>query len=589
MDPRHTQPDDDRLAEVEERLRSLQQHVEQLTRRVQAIEGGAPTTTTRADGATLPTDTSTAASGSWLQHSALLRRIATISFVLVLALVLRTLTDSEVVTSTVGVRLGIGYALLLLAVGWHHLAGDRAGQRVYSICGALLLCALVLETHSRFDYLGSASAHGLLVGTLVACALLGMRYHAPVVAEAGVLTAALSSLVIGFPMPEFHITAATLLLAMLAAAALVGRRRTPWLHWAVLALLLFFWSLWAAKLHAPLVRAETIPPALRLPWFLPALATTFVVLLGIGHRRLRAGSQAFALVLPTWNVLWAFAAAAAVVVPWHAAGRWLGVAALAVAALHLLLAWRFASPAPGNVVATGSMVLAATAAFMPGTWLAIGDLPVATLCWSLAAWGIAWWSGRLGSGGMRALACGLQVAAVGTAITAGAFAAPAAATWRAAALAAALATTAGLHYRWTRSTPPAQTSWYHRLTATDRPGELTLWAAVAAVFGCLRVVLHALLATMPVDLDNAFAGAQSVLLNGIAITTMILAQRHHSRPAMRTAVSVTVLGGIKVFASDLLTLHGIPLVLSVFSFGVTAAVGSLVVGRWQRAAGLSPA
>ncbi|MHC4919582.1 MAG: hypothetical protein ACYTKC_08290 [Planctomycetota bacterium] len=37
-----------------------------------------------------------------------------------------------------------------------------------------------------------------------------------------------------------------------------------------------------------------------------------------------------------------------------------------------------------------------------------------------------------------------------------------------------------------------------------------------------------------------------------------------------------------MFTSDLFTAHGVPLVLSVFSFGMAAAVGSVVLGRWQR-------
>jgi hypothetical protein len=401
MQPRH-----DRLTALEERLRDLQQQVTELTGRVQTVESEVPAAPRghRPELAAVTTD----AGGAWLVRSAVLRRIATISFVLVLALVLRTLTDSEVVTNTVGVRLGIGYSLLLVAVGWRHLAGNLPGRRVFTLCGALLLCALVLETHSRFDYLGTTTAHGLLIGTLVVCAALGLRYRTPVVVEAGVLAAAVTSLAIGFPTPAFHLTAATLLLAMLGATLVGGQRKTPWLHWVVLVLLLFFWLLWAAKLRAPLVRAEALPPSLQIGWFLPALAATFAVLLGIGYRRSRAGTDAFGLVLPTWNVLWSFGAAATVVVPWLDAGRWLGVAALTVAVLHLVLAWRFARATPANTAAAGSLALAATAAFVPGTWLATSSLSAGAATWGLAALGLAWWSGRLGSGGMRLLACCLQ-------------------------------------------------------------------------------------------------------------------------------------------------------------------------------------
>jgi hypothetical protein len=41
-------------------------------------------------------------------------------------------------------------------------------------------------------------------------------------------------------------------------------------------------------------------------------------------------------------------------------------------------------------------------------------------------------------------------------------------------------------------------------------------------------------------------------------------------------------GGIKVFAFDLFSTHGLPLVFSVFSFGQAALVESIALGKWQK-------
>ncbi|HEX5050730.1 MAG TPA: hypothetical protein VFZ65_03060, partial [Planctomycetota bacterium] len=363
--------------------------------------------------------------------------------------------------------------------------------------------------------------------------------------------------------------------------ALIGVRRAAWMHWVALAQLFFFWLLWAIKLQAALDHPEAIAPELMLAWYLPALGVTFAVLLAASCRSSRPGP--FALALPALNVAWAFAAAGAVVLPWLSADRWLGAVALCLAIVHLSLAWLFARRPAADPARATAFVLAAATAFVPATWLLTGSAPAAATTWALLAVGIAWWSGRLGSGGMRAIACCLQVGTTMTAFAAGAFATPPPAPWRAMLLGAALATIAAVHYRWTRATAPREASWYARLSPTDRPGALLLWACIAATFGCLRVAAHPALASMPIDVDNAFSGAESVLLNAIAITLLVLAHRNRSRPALTAAVLVATIGGIKVFASDFFSLHGVPLVLGVFSFGMTAAVASVILGRWQRA------
>lgn len=560
-------------------VRDLRLQVDRLAARVLALEARSAEPAP-ASGA--PVDEPDLATGgtSWLQHSGALRRIATITFVLVVALVLRTLTDGGIVDKGLGVWLGVAYAGALLAVGWRRFAADRPGKRVFTICGALLLCSLVLETHSRFEYLPATTAHGLLLAALAVSAFLGLRYTSPIVIDLGVLGAATTAIALGFPLPEFHITAATLVLAMVVAT-IAPRRAVAWLPWATATLLLFFWFVWAFKLHTVLARGEPIGAELRLPWFLPELAATFASLLAIAWVQARSRRGLLMLALPTGNVAFTCAAAGAVVVPWLAAGRWLGIAALALGGLHALLAQR-ARTRGGNPAAPASFGVAAIVAFVPGLWLATGSLQVTLPATAALALAAAAWSARIDSGGLRAVALGLQVGTTVTAIVGGLFAAPAAAPWLGIALGVTLATLAGRHYRWTRSTPPPPASFYARWTPTDLPGHALFWATIACVFGSLRVAVHPVLAALPIDVDNAFAGAQSVLGNGIAIALLVHAWRHQSRSTLRSAVVVAAIGGAKVFTSDFLTLHGVPLVLSVFSFGLAAAVGSYVLGRWPQ-------
>jgi hypothetical protein len=81
---------------------------------------------------------------------------------------------------------------------------------------------------------------------------------------------------------------------------------------------------------------------------------------------------------------------------------------------------------------------------------------------------------------------------------------------------------------------------------------------------------------------EAFGCAQSVLINTAAIVLIALAYLRHDKELRNVAIIVTVVGGFKVFAYDLLGAHGLPLVFSVFSFGMAAAVESIALGKWQK-------
>ena len=62
----------------------------------------------------------------------------------------------------------------------------------------------------------------------------------------------------------------------------------------------------------------------------------------------------------------------------------------------------------------------------------------------------------------------------------------------------------------------------------------------------------------------------------------MVALKGRNREIVIIATIVAVLGGIKVFILDLFGINGVPLVLSVFSYGVVAAFGSVVLGKWQK-------
>jgi len=48
------------------------------------------------------------------------------------------------------------------------------------------------------------------------------------------------------------------------------------------------------------------------------------------------------------------------------------------------------------------------------------------------------------------------------------------------------------------------------------------------------------------------------------------------------SLAIGALGAVRVFGYDLLTIHGLPLVWSVLSFGLATALGSLLWRNWQQ-------
>ena len=73
-----------------------------------------------------------------------------------------------------------------------------------------------------------------------------------------------------------------------------------------------------------------------------------------------------------------------------------------------------------------------------------------------------------------------------------------------------------------------------------------------------------------------------MILNVAGVLLFALAAHGRSRELRTLAILVTLVGAAKVFLYDLLAVHGVSRLASLFSFGLLAAVASVVLGRWQR-------
>ena len=101
-------------------------------------------------------------------------------------------------------------------------------------------------------------------------------------------------------------------------------------------------------------------------------------------------------------------------------------------------------------------------------------------------------------------------------------------------------------------------------------------------FAGVRLALYELLAGLLADPANAFRCGQSIMINLGAIVLLLLAAKTRNLEIAISAVVIGVLGALKVFCYDLFTSSGMPLVINVFTFGIVAAVGSVVSTRWQK-------
>jgi hypothetical protein len=142
-----------------------------------------------------------------------------------------------------------------------------------------------------------------------------------------------------------------------------------------------------------------------------------------------------------------------------------------------------------------------------------------------------------------------------------------------------------IQYRWCRkSKPPEESTFFSRIDKDDLSAVVILLAALLSAFFMLRVIVHQGFAMIlvPADMDNTLRCSQSVIINLSAIVLMFFALAHRSRELRNVAILVTVIGAINVFLYNLILGHGIPLVISVLSFGLATAVESVILRRWQR-------
>ncbi|NTW98594.1 MAG: hypothetical protein HGB35_01380 [Geobacteraceae bacterium] len=587
---------DKREKELENRIQMLEKHLERLTAHISdesavpatAVPVSKPVSTAAKDYAVEEMPELSEEVLSWASRNAVLPRLATVCFLMVIALVLRTITDNGLVSKLPGSGLGMGYALALMILGWYKYAKESPLAPVFAACGVVLMSTIVVETHMHFKSLPLVPAYLTLMATGFGMALMSRRFNAFVPLSVGVLGMCFAGAAIDYPHPFFPYLSLVLFTANVLGYVAAQLKRCSWLRWSVLVVTMIMLQLWGVRLGIVLNKGEAIPPELAPAWYLPVLAVFFLTfiflsLLGIVNAGSRKISR-FDFSLPTLSAIWAFTLARHVAEAWQMNVNLHGVIGLIGAASLLGMAFWCAvrgvegSPGTNTFAFAGGALLvlalpAATGAF-------VMSLPVI----SLVAITMAIVSRVWENGGVRGTTYLMNLYACVALAFALRGEGPGATDPINMLPAGLLAVISIYHYQWCRRWPvPVKSALFDTFDRNDRSAVLLLLGGLTSGFFMIRVGIFQALQFVPAAMHrDAFRCGQSVLINAAAIALILFAYLRRDKEIRNVAILVTVVGAIKVFLYDLLGTHGLSLVFSMFSFGMAASVESLALSRWQR-------
>lgn len=518
-----------------------------------------------------------------------LAKLATICFILVIALILRTLTDKEIIGFAAGSKIGTAYAFFLIALGWRMLRKKQLLAPIFPICGALLMFTLVIETHARFEVYTSITAYTILLFTMLPLVIMGRQHQLSFFHGVGLIGATFTAIALDFPEPIY-----TQLSIFLIAANIISfssehqkKRRS---QIALYALTAVFWFLWTAKLHVPLAKGLAINPKLGLQWFLPiTLFTAAIFSAFTGYASFRKGKSLsmFDLILPTTNVLWFFTVCALVFLYWQKNGQLFGYGGILISIGHYIIAWRIFKSTKQSHAAISSYIFAGSVLLMMSTITTslylTGTIMPALLLLSMTAIALCKFAITCERSGTRLTSYLLQGAITLTGIGFVELAPGAQNPAISLFMGSILVLISGYHYFWARKRPlSCSTGFLSELDPKDYLAVMVLIATLGNLFGILQLGAYRLLIPNVSDPINSLLGVQSILINIGVICLMTFGLMKRNREILYTAIGIFVIGALKTLGYDLFKIQGIPLVLSVFSFGVVAAVGSFVMNRWSR-------
>lgn len=584
------------IENLAKRLDTLQLQVEELTKRLETVEADNRASAllqrqSRSAGARQPSAaTPQLHSGPppLFDTSALLPRISTICFLLVIALILRTITDNQIIDVQAGSILGMAYAGILILIGWRLYARNSRLAPIFPGCGILLLFSIILETHSHFGSLTTNAAYALLFVAAATVYTMSVRFRASKLICLAVPGAAAVALALDFPYPNFAVLSLLLLAAVIAASYAFKQLLCRYLRWAILVISALFWLLWTSKINTLPNSTEQVAAVLDPGWFFPMLfifwgAYLVTVILNVVNKEVQLGF--FESIIPTIAGAGAFGAGYVAISSWFSAEYLFYITITVIATLHLGLAWWLSRRDPAKAAGANVFILAgATLIVLASSTFFEERIGYILPIWSGSALVLAMLSAYLHNEGIRVTSYLLQITACATAILSGAVLVPAHFPLAAGLASISICIFGLVQYQWSRRHEPVPTNSFY-FSKLDKQNYSAVALLVVGLIGGYYFAQFALYQTLSVIADDflfQFKSGQSLIINIGAMILMYIALKNHSKEIIIVGSVVALIGAGKVFIFDLFKISGVPLVLSVFSTGVVAAFGSVVMGRWQK-------
>lgn len=580
--------------DLEKRVSDLEAQVVALTEIVHEFQSGrgiAPVTEAAAKKKTsLKVSTEGGASEeilSWVDKSYILSRVATTSFIVAVALALRTAADSGTIDLQVGSFVGMLYAMGLICYGWFAYKEKSIQSPVYILWGVIIMCSVVVEAHRVFDTVPTEMAYIAMAVTGLVATIISRVHHVALPVFVGTLGMSFGSFALDYPSPVFPYLVIIMGLANVFATYATRLLRASWLRWLLLILTLFMIQIWDLKLAIYLSRLSPENLEFSVQGLLPSIGFLGLVFAGIGLLgvlgKVQEKISKFDVVLPVLNVCWIYLAARYAIGQGLTTPTTFGWMAMVAAFAHLAIAWWLAHRAEGGALGTTSFAMAGGLLVAFSAPMAIGHAVFSSALVALLAVGMASLSVRRGNLCLRLASYLLQFYACSSLVFL---------LWGTdgtkpsvlgASSSGLLAIIAFYHYFWARRHPPASgAAAIDKLNKNDRGAGVLLIAALFSSFFTLRVGLYQTLDFLHTATHSAFGGAQSVLINVTAAILLWLSLMRRNKELRNVAVVVTVIGAGKVFLMDMVQLKGMPLMISVFTFGLVAALASFVLGRWNK-------
>ena len=527
---------------------------------------------------------------SWVDKSYILSRVATTSFIVAVAVALRTASDSGVVDLQIGSFIGMLYAMGLLVYGWFAYKERSIQAPVYTLWGTLIMCSVVVEAHRVFATVPTEVAYLAMALTGLVGTIISRMHHVALPVFVGTLGMSFGSFALDYPSPVFPYLVIIMGLANLFATYATRLLRASWLRWLLLILTLFMIQIWDLKLNIYLSKLAPENLDFSVQGLMPSigfLGLVFVAISLLGVLgKVQEKISKFDVVMPVINVCWIFLAAKYAINQGLTTASIFGWVAMIAAMAHLAIAWWLAHRAEGGSLGTTSFALAGGFLLAFSAPMALGHAVIASALVALLAIGIAWLSVRRNNTGLRLASYLLQFYACSALVyllwsTDGSQPSVVGAL-----SSGLLASIAFVHYFWSRRNPIAVgDTLLNKFNKNDRGASVLLVAALFSGFFTMRVGLYQTLDFLHAATRSNFDGAQSVLINMTAIIVLWLGLFRHNKELRNVAVLLIVIGAGKVFLMDMVNLKGMPLMASVFTFGLVAAFASFVLNRWNKSSG----